>query len=307
MKLVNKRVTLILGLTLSALLLAGCGAVPETPQAVFEYRDSGVDPDAWVKVPAGEFIKGQYDHEGMVDHDYEIMVTEVTNAQYAKYLEEALAAGAIKIVDGVVMGFYPGDEFRGGKHEVEITAKDYPHMDLNDVANRISYDGSKFTVKDGYENHPVTMVTWFGSKAYADFYGYRLPTEDEWEKAARGSDNRPYPWGETVAHGNLNYYHSGDPFETEGGYSDTTPVGFYNGKTYGDFETIDSKSPYGAYDMAGNVGEWTADIHHYIHDRTIRGGSKASYEIDSRIWKDNAAQPEYASPSTGFRCVRDVQ
>lgn len=302
-----KRVTLITSLLLCALLLAGCGTLPETPKAVMKYIETGVNPDTWVKVSAGPFLEGQYDHTAKIDYDYEIMVTEVTNAQYAKYLEEALKAGKIKITDGKVMGYYPGDKFSGGRHEEKIEAKDYLHMDLKDSANRITYEGKKFSVKQGYENHPVAMVTWFGSKAYADFYGYRLPTEDEWEKAARGTDNRPYPWGETVTKGNLNYYHSGDPFETNGGYSDTTPVGFYNGKKYGDFQTLDSKSPYGCYDMAGNVGEWTGNLHDQVHDRNIRGGSKASYEIDSRIWKDNSAQPEFASPSTGFRCVRNVK
>lgn len=300
-----KKFTLFASLLLFVVLLSGCGAIPEKSEAVTKYMDSGVNPDSWVKVPAGAFLKGQFNKQAKVDYDYEVMVTEVTNTQYAAYLGKALAQGKIKMIDGKIMGYYPGDKFNGGKHEKKIEAKDYLHIDLNDPASRITYDGKNFNVKSGYENHPVTMVTWFGAKAYCDFYGYRLPTDDEWEKAARGTDGRPYPWGQIVSHANLNFYHSKDPFETDGGYSDTTPVGFYNGKKYGDFQTNDSRSPYGLYDMAGNVGEWTGSLHHQVHYRNIRGGSKATYEIDSRVWKTNSSQPDYAGPSTGFRCVRD--
>lgn len=303
-----KKASIILSILLIAALLGGCGTIPDTPAGVSQFPSSDVNLDSWAFVPAGEFVKGQHEHEGFVDHDYEIMVTEVTNAQYAKYLAEALAAGTIKInEDKEVMGYYPGDEFTDGRHEEEIPAGDYLHMPLADPANRISYDGSQFIVKEGYENHPVAMVSWFGANAYAEFYGYRLPTEDEWEKAARGEDNRAFPWGEETGHEYLNYYHSGDPFETEGGYSDTTPVGFYNGSTYGDFHTYDAVSPYGLYDMAGNVGEWTFDKINEYHYRHIRGGNKATYEIDSRIWKHDSATPTHVSPSVGFRCVRDPQ
>lgn len=300
-----KKLSLISSLLAFVLLLSGCGAIPEEPGALSEFTDSGVDPDTWVRIPAGPFLKGQFNKPAAIDYDYEIMATEVTNAQYAKYLGAALSKGKIKLEDGKVMGFYPGDKFNNGKHEKRIEAGDYLHIDLNDPASRITWDGKKFSVKPGYENHPVTMVTWFGAKAYCDFYGYRLPTEDEWEKAARGTDGRPYPWGEGAGPAYFNYYHSKDPFETEGGYSDTTPVGFYNGKKYGDFQTFDARSPYGLYDMAGNVGEWTGNLLYKVHYRHIRGGSKATYAIDARLWKTNSAQPEYASPSTGFRCARD--
>lgn len=303
-----KKTSIILSILIITMLLGGCGTIPTPTSAVLEFTSSGVDPESWAFVPAGEYIKGQYDIEGYVDHDYEIMVTEVTNAQYAKYLGEALAAGTITINENnEVFGFYPGDENTGGKHEYPVPAQDYIQIPLNDPASRINYDGTTFTVREGYENHPVTMVSWFGAWSYAEFYGYRLPTEDEWEKAARGDDNRAFPWGEEVGHHYLNYYHSEDPFETEGGYSDTTPVGFYNGNTYGDFHTEDNSSPYGVYDMAGNAGEWTLDKIDGYHYRRIRGGNKDFYEIDSRVWKFNSADPTYVSPRTGFRCVRDVQ
>lgn len=296
----------MLTIVIFTLLLPGCGQAPISSDAVTRHPASGIDPGSWVKIPRGPFLQGQFNHPVDIDYDYEIMVTEVTNVQYARYLDEAWKEGKVRVSDGKVLGFYPGDVFNGGKHEQRIEARDYPHLDLEDPAARIGFDGKNFGVKPGYENHPVTMVTWFGAKAYADFYRYRLPTDDEWEKAARGTDGRPYPWGGEAGEAYLNYYQSGDPFETDSGFSDTTPVGFYSGKKYGEFQTIDAKSPFGLYDTAGNVGEWTGSLYDQVHYRNIRGSSKASYAIDARVWKTNSAQPEYAGPSTGFRCARDI-
>lgn len=243
--------------------------------------------------------------ETVIPQDYEIMVTPVTNAQYARYLEEALAASRVRVQGGRVVGPYPGDPFGGGKHEKAYPAGDYLHMPLADPATRITFDGRRFGVKPGYENHPVTMVTWFGARAYCEFNGGRLPAEAEWEKAARGTDRRPFPWGDSISGAHANFYHSGDPFETEDGYSDTTPVGFYNGQRYGEFQTARAVSPYGLYDMAGNVSQWVADRTPGIHYRFLRGGSKADHGYDLRTWSRNSAVPEYASPNVGFRCVRN--
>ena len=80
----------------------------------------------------------------------------------------------------------------------------------------------------------------------------------------------------------------------------TTPVGFYNGKTYGGYQTVDSPSPYGAYDMAGNVWQWTADVYEGQHYRYMRGGSKADYGYDLRLWTRNNARPDYLQPQRGF-------
>jgi formylglycine-generating enzyme required for sulfatase activity len=170
----------------------------------------------------------------------------------------------------------------------------------------IDFDEVAFTPLIGLGNHPVTMVTWFGAKAYCEFYGWRLPLEIEWEKAARGTDGRAYPWGNEISSFNANYYHSDDPFDRLfAGLGGTTPVGFFNGGNYAGYQTIDSPSPYGLYDMAGNVWQWTGDVYPDTHQRTLRGGSKASYAHELRVWARNSAGPIYYSTNVGFRCVRD--
>ena len=301
------RTRVLLSLTLAALLLAGCAAEIEMPPEPPLVPGAGADPEAWALVPAGDFLAGQQSERTPLPYDYEIEVTNVTVAQYAAYLNEALAAGAIKVGEDGVVGFYPGDVFRGYKHEEEIAAGDWLHMPLAEPNQRITFDGETFSPVAGYEDHPVTYVTWFGAKAYCEFYGWRLPTALEWEKAARGTDGRAYPWGDDIEARNANYYASGDPFEADfGKLGDTTPVGFYNGQSYGGFETLDSPSPYGLYDMAGNVWQWTGDVYENQHYRYMRGGSKADYGYMLRAWSTNNAGPDYYSPNVGFRCARDV-
>lgn len=295
-----KKNILIFGLV--GLFLVACGPVDlNAPIPTFE---TGVDPNSWVKVPAGEFYSGQHEHIESTTA-YEIMVTNVTVNQYADFLNAALADGSIKFVDNEIVGFYPGDEFHGYEHEEEIRAGDWIFIPVDDPSQRVKFDGETFTPQSGYENHPMTMVSWFGAWGYCSYYGTRLPTEMEWEKAARGTDTRPFPWGEEIARENANFYSSRDPFEDMSNFgSRTSPVGFYNGKKYGDFQTLDSVSPYGLYDMAGNVWQWTGNVYEDMHYRFMRGGSKDTYEIDLRVWVRNNATPTYFSPGVGFRCVR---
>jgi formylglycine-generating enzyme required for sulfatase activity len=269
--------------------------------------NTGVDPNAWAMIPMGSFLAGQFDDPASINYDYEIMITDVTMAQYVGFLNTALADGILKVEGDMVTGFYPGDAFHAAKHEVAITATNYIFVPLNDRASRFAFDGSTFSIVAGYENHPMTNVSWFGAWGYCGYFGARLPTESEWEKAARGSvDKRPFPWGSEIASNNANFYTSRDPFEDMHNIgSRTTPVGFYNGKTYDSYATLNSASPYGLYDMAGNVWQWTGNVYEGQHYRYLRGGSKDTYTMDLRIWVRNNATPTYYSPGVGFRCARN--
>lgn len=291
-----------LRLMLLVVLVTSCAPVDlNAPVPDF---DTGIDPNRWAQIPAGEFYFGQFDKVETTDA-YEIMITDVTTSQYADFLNEALADGYVKMDGQKVVGFYPGDEFHGVKHEERIEAGDWLFLPLDDPVQRIEFDGSTFTVQAGYGDHPMTMVTWFGAWGYCKYYDWRLPSEMEWEKAGRGTDTRPYPWGHEIRRENANYYASRDPFEDMRTFgSRTTPVGFYNGRTYGEYQTINSPSPYGLYDMAGNVWQWTGDVYEGMHYRFMRGGSKDTYEMDLRLWVRNNATPTYFSPGVGFRCAR---
>jgi formylglycine-generating enzyme required for sulfatase activity len=293
---------LFLTLSLLTVLLAACATVDLN--APIPAYNTGVDPNAWAQVPAGEFYFGQ--HEDIETTDaYEIMVTDVTAQQYADFLNAAVADGTLKVDGDSVLGYYPGDEFRAVKHELEIKAGDWEYIPLADPSQRVKFDGTRFTVQAGYENHPMTMVTWFGAWGYCQYYDANLPTEIQWQKAARGTDTRPFPWGDEILRENANFYASRDLFENMSSFgSRTSPVGFYNGKTYNGYVTLDSASPYGLYDMAGNVWQWVADVTEGFSDRFMHGGSKDTYDMDLRIWVRNSAPPMYFSPGVGFRCAR---
>jgi len=298
-------------LVLSSLLIVfsiSCTAQESKPVEAIQYVETGVNAEAWVEIPAGEFLEGQHRHEVMIETAYEIMVTDVTNEQYVRYLNEALAKGSIKVAADTVRGYYKGDPFDGYKHEFEIPAGDKLHLNLAEPGMRITFDGKTFTVVGGFENHPVTFVTWFGANAYAEFYGWRLPSEHEWEKAARGTDGRTYPWGEDIAANSANYLSSHTLFDKMlGENTTTTPVGFYNGQTHNDYETVDHKSPYGLYDMAGNVWQWCGDDYPDLHYRYMRGGSRTNYEYNLFVWARNSAGPDFYSMYIGFRCARAIK
>jgi formylglycine-generating enzyme required for sulfatase activity len=294
----------IASLVLAVFILSSCATV-DLNAPIPEF-DTGIDPASWAFVPAGSFLHGQQAELEEIPYDYEIMVTDVTVAQYVDFLNTALLKGTLKIEGNTAVDFYPGDKFHAVKHEIEIPASDYIFVPLDDPASRFSFDGTSFSVLPGYGNHPMTNVSWFGAWGYCDYNSSRLPLELEWEKAARGSeDARPFPWGDEIAREIANFYASRDPFEDMSSFgSRTSPVGFYNGLSYDGYQTLDSASPYGLYDMAGNVWQWMGDVVEGMHYRLLRGGSKDTYDMDLRIWVRNNATPTYFSPGAGFRCVR---
>jgi formylglycine-generating enzyme required for sulfatase activity len=310
---------------ISVLLFSACQSAPDIAQVKPpEYIETGVDSESWSLIPAGEFHQGQHDHPTEVDYQYEIMVTDVTNQQYAQFLNEALGDGSIglgevEVIGGEetqtaygIYGYYPGDPFHGYEHEREVSAGDKLLVPVNEKGLRLIQEGQHFSAIPEYANHPMTMVTWFGAQAYCQYYGWRLPSEVEWEKAARGTklvDERglPYPWGTEIERNQANYYSSFDLFEKIfGKLGNTTPVGMYNGQTYNGYQTLDQASPYGLYDMVGNVWQWTGNVYEKQHYRYMRGGSFYNYEVDLRVWKRNSAGPTYYGPNVGFRCARDV-
>ena len=216
------------------------------------------------------------------------------------------------------MALVPAGEFIFGSNDRPIDA---PEQTIDLPAYYIDYyevtfgQWMKFTTESEYqpegnwrqfysigkEDFPVTNVTWEDAKKYAEWAGKRLPTEQEWEKAARGPDGLAYPWGEewSAYKSNCN----------ERGYRNTIEVG--------EIET--DKSPYGVYDMMGNVQEWTADeLKPYPESPAakdeafrldyvaVRGASYAMRGSSMTLWTRSGyyAKSQYG---LGFRCVKDVE
>lgn len=240
----------------SVLLALGCS------QASRHGAKSGYVPTPMIEIPAGTFTMGSEHDQDQPEHEarmaaFSIDATEVTVAQYAACVD----AGACKPPTG---GVY---DVLCASNDVNWNASDRP-------------------------DHPMNCVPWDQAHAFCGWAGKRLPTEEEWEYAARGTDGRTYPWGN-------------DPPTTQLCWqrreTGTCPAGQSSG----------DKSPFGVMDMAGNVSEWTATAHCESYaapktcspaDRIMRGGA-FSYSSLHALRRSYDA-PKHTTSEHGFRCAR---
>jgi formylglycine-generating enzyme required for sulfatase activity len=214
---------------------------------------------AWgYEVPPGGFMMGQdggVEGIGPARHvnipwSYWLSKYEITIQQYVDYLNMALITGEV---------------YRDGTSSIKANGGIYTGLSAGALlinlgtSRDIVWNVNNLDVNSNRTNFPVN-VTWYGAVAFAQHYGYDLPTEAEWEKAARGPDHdgleehQIYPWGNTLDGGKANYYNSGDPYQGGSVYRGCSPVGYYNGNQV-PFGT-NMVNAYGLYDMSGNVSEW---------------------------------------------------
>lgn len=267
--------------TIGWLLAAALAAGAFSQTALRTARGQPVD---MVRVEAGPFVFGSDD--GMIEERpahtldlraFEIDRLPVTTSQFAEFLT---AVGP-------------------------TTARGERLFDLDDADARIHQVEGRFVPDAGFENHPVVEPTWLGARDFCTWRGARLPTEPEWEKTARGTDGRPYPWG----------WEPPDPARAR-----------YGGRI-GDYLPVGSLplnvSPYGVMDMAGNVWNWVSSLfqpYPYRADdgredldaageRSTRGGSHSS-----AVWTLRSTfrglgfsrAPTSGHYNIGFRCARDA-
>lgn len=234
-----------------------------------------------VVISGGSFYRGSNDgnrdevprHQVTVS-SYAIDIHPVTNEQFVRFLE-----------------------IMGGE-------KDSNHQDIIRMRDsRIKRSGGKLSIESGYAKHPVVGVTWYGAVAYAKWVGKRLPTEAEWEIAARGDkENSLYPTGEDIEKSQANFFSA-----------DTTTVMSY------------AENGYGLYDMVGNIYEWCQDWYGYNYYeisiqepenpkgplqgvyRVLRGGCWKSLKEDLRCSRRHRNNPGTVNGTYGFRCAADVQ
>jgi formylglycine-generating enzyme required for sulfatase activity len=235
-----------------------------------------------VRVPAGTFLMGSDSGPQDERPQHKVDLAEffidrmpVTNAQFAQFMNVA------------------GVQARDGQR----------WYDVDDGDARIHQRNGKWQADRGFENHPVAEVSWHGAAAYCRWLNKRLPTEAEWEKAARGTDARKYSWGNDPPDRTKAHFAAG--------WNDTRPVGSFP----------DGASPYGLLDAAGNGWEWVSSLYlPYPYDakdgredmtrsdvRGTRGGghdSSAEELTTTNRGRNVSRNPRSGHHNIGFRCAR---
>jgi len=291
-------------LILSSLFISGCKIIDINKDLQVSDIPESIE---LLKIPQGYFSSGKGNTKIFISYDYYMMKYPVTNKQYVEYLRDSMENGSIIVNSDSIIGYYHGDKNWAEGY--------YLYLDLDDPDCRILffppdifaiynvYLGPNNSGNETYENHPVTEVSWFGAHAFAKHYGLSLPTTNEWEKAARANLGYLYSWGNDLDSSRANFFNSGDMFD-----NNTTPAGYYNGSN----NTIDSPSPYGMYDMTGNVWEWTDDWKGESPGKIIKGGSWNSRSLINETYSELftwferpvvGSVPTNSTYDVGFRCV----
>lgn len=231
-------------------------------------------PAGMVYIPAGEFVMGSTNEQ-----------VETVAAKYGgRFVYEPELPQRKVMVTACFIDKFPVSNAQY-KEFADATGQKQP------------YHWANGTYPAGKGDHPVTYVTWHDAAEYAKWAGKRLATEDEWEKAARGTDGRLYPWGDEFSLERCNARVWGAQ-----NIDDTTPVDSYE----------NGKSPYGCYGMAGNVWEWSGSADQKQlkageENRVLRGGSYKSFDTYARCAFRLVFDPGAFGPHIGFRCAKDVK
>jgi formylglycine-generating enzyme required for sulfatase activity len=188
----------------------------------------------------------------------------------------------------------PAGPFLFGPRKVEVTLNEFwidPYPVTNSDLARV-VPGHRFVPHRA--SHPATWVSWESARRYLEETGLDLPTQQQWEKAARGVDGRLYPWGDDHDPRRFNVL--------ESGIGETTAVDRYS---------KDGASPYGVMDMAGNVWEWTlteARRDNVMPGRVVCGASyeRSWFEIQSGVAGYEVLDPKNGYPTVGFRGVANL-